>query len=131
MACEELGIPCTITSFASDASLVFDAFEPTDEITLSCQGGTEPLKALDDLVNQRHDKAFHLVVVFTDGEWAGVPSMGPFRQPGSTYLGVSLGEAAKRTMNGRHFDGVISIERAGDLVTPVQRLLVESVTCRS
>ena len=128
LACEQLGIPCTVTSFADSASLVVDAFDPTEEVTVSCQGGTQPLEALEDLHNQRHGKAGHLVVVFTDGEWAGVPSMGPFREPGATYLGVSLGEAARQTLLGRHFDSVASIDRARDLVMPVQHLLVDLVS---
>jgi hypothetical protein len=123
-----LKIPCTVTTFADSASLLFDASEPTEEVKVSCQGGTEPLQALEDLCKQRNGKALHLVVVFTDGEWFGVPSMGPFRQRGATYIGVSLGEAARRSLNDRHFDGVISIEQARDLVIPVQRLLVEAVS---
>lgn len=124
LACEQLGIPCTVTTFADSASLVVDAFDPTEEVTVSCQGGTQPLTALEDLTNQRHGKAGHLVVVFTDGEWTGVPSMGPFRDPGATYLGVSLGERARQTLLDRHFDSVASIDRARDLAIPVRRLLV-------
>ena len=126
LACDELRIPCTVTTFADSASLLFDASEQTEEVKVSCQGGTEPLQALEDLCKQRHGKALHLAVVFTDGEWFGVPSMGPFRQPGATYLGVSLGEAARQTLGQRNFDAVASIDRARDLVIPVQRLLVET-----
>ena len=126
LACEHLGIPSTITTFADSAALVVDASEPTDEVVVSCQGGTHPLEALEDLRNQRYGKGTHLVVVFTDGEWSGVPSMALFREPGSVFLGVSLGEWARATLQGRHFDAVAMIDRARDLVTPVQCLLVNS-----
>ena len=126
LACEHLDLPCTITTFADSAALVTDATEPTEEVIVSCQGGTHPLEALEDLRNQRHGKTTHLVVVFTDGEWSGVPSMGPFREPGSTFLGVSLGEWARATLQGRHFDAVAMIDRARDLATPVQQLLARS-----
>jgi hypothetical protein len=125
LACEQLGIPCTVTTFANEASVLFEALEPTGEVTVYCQGGTYPLKALEELRNQRCGKSTHLVVVFTDGCWAGVPSMGPFRQPGMLCIGVAMGKDAEQSLNDRHFDQTIVINQAIDLVSPIQLSLVE------
>lgn len=43
LACEHFGIPFTVTTFADSASLVVDAFYPTDEVVISYQGGSAQL----------------------------------------------------------------------------------------
>ena len=70
MACQNLGIPCTVTLWDTDARTLWDANETIDHLpTLTARGGTDPTVALADLDNQRYDKAKHIVIVMTDGEW--------------------------------------------------------------
>ena len=63
-------------------------------------GGTDPSIALADLENQRYDKAKHLVLIMTDGDWDDEWNNRHHRQGGK----------AKRTVayyagHGRHFIG--------------------------
>jgi len=127
LACDELGIPCTVSTFNDDTSILFDATDQTEMLMVSATGGTQPLAALEDLPQQRAGKARHLVVVFTDGIWEDVPSMAPFRRPGITAIGIALGESRRSSLAERQFDGMVVIEQAQGLVALVQNALVDLV----
>lgn len=72
LACEKLDIPCTVVLWDTDAMVLWDAQEQADALpVINAAGGTDPQVALADLRNQRYDKAQHVVVIMTDGEWNG------------------------------------------------------------
>lgn len=129
-ACDELAIPCTVTTFADSVHMLFDPGEETREITIQAQGGTFPRSALEDLRYQHMDKSQHLVIVFTDGEWEGTPSMDQFRHQGMVAIGVALGEGCRRSVSDRHFDGVVVIERVEELPSVVTQSLSARVFSR-
>jgi hypothetical protein len=70
LACEKLGVPCTVTLWDTGAQVLWDANETAEYLpVVQANGGTDPSVALADLVNQRHEKAQHVVLIMTDGEW--------------------------------------------------------------
>jgi hypothetical protein len=70
LACQNLGIPCTVTLWDDNARTLFDATEQVESMpVIRTAGGTNPEVALADLDNQRHDKAKHIVLIMSDGEW--------------------------------------------------------------
>jgi hypothetical protein len=72
LACEKLGIPCTVVLWDTDARVVWDANDTADYLpVVNSAGGTDPRVALADLVNQRYDKEQHIVMIMTDGDWQG------------------------------------------------------------
>lgn len=124
MACDDLDIPCTLSTFASEGYLWMNADEPTELTMVHAHGGTEPLEALEDLGNQRHDKSRHLVVVFTDGEWSGVPSFDQFRAPGSYIIGVGFGRDATDALSQRRPDALVALSSIDQLPAEVTKALI-------
>ncbi len=94
VACERLSIGATFTLWSSDGQnyRVWPDGNPSPTLWPS-MGGTDPTKALDDLVNHNPEEAInHLVVVFTDGQWASnFPSLQRWGQPGRTFVLVRYG----------------------------------------
>lgn len=124
MACDDLDIPCTLSTFASEGYLWTGADEPTELTMVHAHGGTEPLEALEDLGNQRHDKSRHLVVVFTDGEWSGVPSFDQYRTPGTYIIGVGFGWGATSALSERRPDALVALESIDQLPAEVTKALI-------
>lgn len=97
LACESLGIGHTFTLWSSgsenyriwESGLVPEIF-PT-------MGGTDPTEALDDLeTHNREGMGSHLVLVFTDGEWANnFPSLARWSAEGRTIVFIRYGAGAK------------------------------------
>lgn len=90
LACDELDIPCDVSTFNSVEGAVYRAGEPTQPVTVRANGGTEPAGILSMLDSQRHDKRRHLVVILTDGEWSECPSLSPYSAPGRYFLLVGF-----------------------------------------
>ena len=124
MACDDLGIPCTLSTFASEGNLWLDATDPTTHTRVEAHGGTEPMEALEDLPNQRLGKGRHLVVVFTDGDWSGVPSFAQFRDPGMFIVGTGFGAGVAQSIAHRMPDVAISLESVSQLPAEVTKALI-------
>jgi hypothetical protein len=90
VACQELGIPCTVVLWDTDARVLFDAEERADVLPLiQAAGGTDPGVALADLDNHVMGKAKHIVLIMTDDEWSGsAPALSSFQQEGRTIIGL-------------------------------------------
>lgn len=72
LACQKLDIPCTVTLWDTDATVLYDATEQAEGMpSVKVAGATNPTPALADLDNQRFDKVNHIVLIMTDGEWQG------------------------------------------------------------
>lgn len=123
-ACDDLGIPCTLSTFASSGYLWMNADDPTELTMVHAHGGTEPMEALEDLTNQRFDKNRHLVVVFTDGEWSGVPSFDQYREPGTYIIGVGFGWGVTEDITKRRPDAVVELHSVSQLPEEVTKALV-------
>jgi hypothetical protein len=68
-ACQNLGIPCTVTLWDDAATVLYDANEFAETMpTIATNGSTNPDTALADLDNQRQDKEHHIVIIMTDGD---------------------------------------------------------------
>jgi hypothetical protein len=72
-ACDACEVPCTVSVFDTEAHLLWDAEDrPVNIPDAFCPlGGTNPTNALECIDMQMHDKARHLVIIMTDGAWAG------------------------------------------------------------
>lgn len=92
LACEHLNLPCTVTTFADRAFTLWGAEDPAEPVSVGMCGGTDPIPAMDDLTNQRHEKRQHLVVVLTDGEFGDFPGFSGWAFPGMSILGVAFGD---------------------------------------
>lgn len=91
-ACWNLGIPCTVTTFDTDAHLVFDLNDAPEPVSLMAGGGTYPAEALATVPLQRDDRSDHLVLLLTDGECCnGLAEVRELQQSGAFVLGVGLG----------------------------------------
>jgi hypothetical protein len=97
LACSKLDIPCTVVLWDTEALTLWDANEMCDTMpTIVANGGTVPDMALADLDNQRCDKAKHLVLIMTDGQWQGRWSGGGgtlawYKDDGRTIVGFGFG----------------------------------------
>ena len=93
LACEKLGIPCSVVLWDTEAMILWDANEPAEGLpVIEAAGGTDPQVALADLVNQRYEKAQHVVVIMTDGEWNGHQNqpgfLAAYKEDGRTIIGA-------------------------------------------
>lgn len=69
-ACEHYDIPCTITTFSDKVGLVAAGDQDVDFVKVEAGGGTQIMQAMMLLDQQRYGRAYHLVVILTDGEWS-------------------------------------------------------------
>lgn len=100
-ACYDLGIPCTVTSFNDDARMVSEADEEFKFVSVGSTGGTYPITALINLDNQKCGKTYHLVVILTDGEWHGIPSVSPWMGPKRHIILVGFGLGMLRLISNK------------------------------
>ena len=57
LACEKLGIPCTVVLWDTNAKVLWDANENAEHLpVIDSAGGTDPSVALADLRNQRYEQ---------------------------------------------------------------------------
>jgi hypothetical protein len=95
LACQRLGIPCTVTLWDTAAATLWDAKEVAEGMPIIKEaGGTDPTVALLDLDNQRYERAKHIVIIMTDGDWSGTwakRSLAAYKEPGRSIFGFGLG----------------------------------------
>lgn len=89
-ACDELGMPCTVVLWDHDAALLWDGEDKAEFVpTISANGGTDPQVALEDVPYQRYDKAQHIVLVMTDGQFSSKENwLNEWRTEGTYFLGA-------------------------------------------
>lgn len=90
-ACDDLKIPCTVTTFSDNGRALWRADEEPFEVFPYADGGTQPMENLDELDEERYGKERHLVVILTDGQWSGVHNLGHYHAPGRYFMCVALG----------------------------------------
>ena len=125
MACDDLDIPCTISTFASEGYVWMEAEDETVPTLIQAHGGTYPMSCLEDLQNQSKGKSRHLVVVFTDGDWSGgVPSLDQFRTPGMYIVGTAFGWDVAESVARRRPDVTVTLNSVSQLPEEVTKALV-------
>jgi hypothetical protein len=106
LACQRLGIPCTVTLWDTEATVLYDATEQAEGLPMvNTAGATDPSYALADLENQRFDKDRHLVLIMTDGDWQGEWG----NRQGSWGGGPVRKEADRATLAYHNTDGTVMI----------------------
>lgn len=94
LACQSLGINATFTLWSSGtANYRVWADGNATPTVWPAMGGTDPTHALDDLSTHNQEKASsHLVIIFTDGQWAaGFPTLRRWQAEGRTMILVRYG----------------------------------------
>jgi hypothetical protein len=131
LACQKLGIPCTVTLWDTNAKVLWDANERTEGMpVLKDDGGTNPGRALADLGNQRLDKAKHIVMIMTDGEWQGWANrtLDAYKEPGRHITGFGFGSRSLRNkLLGYGCDDAFAINDLMEIPHRLEQFLVESV----
>jgi len=122
-ACDQLGIPCTITAFNTNAYLVLDHDEPTRMVGIKAEGGTDPGPALLDLPNQRAGRARHFVVVFTDGCWSEGTSVNSYRAHEMHCVGLGYGEGVAESLKNKGFDAIARLSSPRAIPDAVSHIL--------
>ena len=125
-ACDNLGIPCTVSTFDTEPYMMWDHDEVAQPVLIHDGGGTNPLDGLRQIKNQGAGKKRHLVVILTDGEWSHVSSIKPFAQQGQYWLLVGLGNAgyARDLVSRKGGDASIGIEDVMDLPKEIEKALI-------
>ena len=90
-ACDALGIPCTVSTFADEGEILWNADEEPTNVYPYAKGGTNPIRILEALDDQRLGKSRHLVIALTDGSWSGVSNLAPYGAPHRVFFVVGIG----------------------------------------
>lgn len=113
-ACDELGVPCTVTLFETNCTLLYGIEDEPTGVRVTTLGGTEPLDALKDLDSQRtDDDRDHLVLIVTDGQFERNVEMVAGAK-GRYFVGLGLGD--DRVVSSLQSNGVPDSFRIDDLL---------------
>jgi hypothetical protein len=123
-ACYELGIPCTITTFDDDVASVFEGEEAPKFVEVGARGGTHVMQALLAMETQTFGKAYHLVIIITDGEWSDVHTLSPWTSPHRNIMLVGFGENLRSSIQKKDADSSIVITNPLELPGLVTNALV-------
>ncbi len=125
LACDSLEIPCTVSTFDTDAYMLYPHEENVAPLLIHDGGGTNPRAALKQVENQKAGKQRQLVVVLTDGAWSDVKSIKPFVQPGQYWVLTALGDGAYAGtfVEGKGADVTLVINDVAELPKKVEQSL--------
>lgn len=124
-ACDQLEIPCTITSFNDTVFSVMEAGEDTRFVSIASHGGTCPMHALLNLNDQQMGRESHLVIILTDGEWNDVESLIPWSAPNRFFLLIGYGYGLELTLSKKHANHSIEITDLNEIEKLITNSLVE------
>lgn len=113
-ACDELGVPCTVTLFETNCTLLYGVEDEPTGVLVTSLGGTNPFNALRDLDQQRTDEdRDHLVLIVTDGQFDQNVQMVSGAE-GRYFVGLGLGD--DRVVSSLQSNGVPDSFRIDDLL---------------
>jgi hypothetical protein len=132
MACQKLEIPCTVVLWDTEALTLWDANEQAEMMpTIVANGGTVPDMALADLDNQRCDRAKHLVLIMTDGQWQGRWSnnqgtLAWYKDDGRSIIGFGYGnQGLANSLMGKGCDEAFAISDLLDIPRYLEEALLD------
>jgi hypothetical protein len=136
-ACDNLGIPCTVVLWDTDATVLWDATETAEYLpVIVSAGGTDISVAVADLDNQRYDKETHIVIIMTDGAWYGACAVPGFLAnykgdtPGRYFIGLGYsshegsGEAMAEGLRRNGCDEAHGINNLMDIPQYLEQALI-------
>ena len=123
-ACHELGIPCTITTFDDDVAMVFEGEAEPRFVEVQARGGTQVMKALVAMESQTFGKAYHLVIIITDGEWSDVHTLSPWSNAHRNIMLVGFGESLRESIQRKQANASLVITNPLELPGLVTNALV-------
>jgi hypothetical protein len=132
LACDKLGIPCTVVLWDTDATCLYDATERAEMLpVVGTAGGTDPSHALADLDNQRYDKAKHIVLIMTDGSWDHAwndgksRTLGAYKSEGTKFIGFGYGsDELARNLLSKGCDEAYGIRNLMDIPRQLETTLI-------
>jgi hypothetical protein len=128
VACQTLGIPCTVVLWDTEARTLWDANERAEHLPkIQAAGGTNPLVALTDLDNQNQEgKAKHIILVMTDDAWSGgSPSLSSYRAEDRMIIGLGYGgDHMAESMASRGADAAYTIKDLADIAKYLEQALI-------
>lgn len=125
MACDEIGVPCTVTTWNTAYNMLYKSDEELNPVLITATGGTEPSPMLDQLDNFRYGKRRQLVFILTDGEWEGVNTLGPWASPGRYIVLVGLRTGWNtEAYTSKNPDAFVQINRVADLPNQFRNALI-------
>jgi hypothetical protein len=126
-ACQNVGIQATYTLWSSGTEnyRIWQGGNIRAEV-FPAMGGTDPTEALDDLATHNPEKADkHLVLVFTDGEWAhNFPSLQRWSDEGRTIVFIRYGAGRNEKLD-MGADRHIIINKLEDLPELLTQSLID------
>lgn len=122
-ACEDLEIPCTVTTFNTTCALLYDHDKQAIPTKINADGGTQPLEALEHLDSQRLEKKRHLIFILTDGEWSEVTSLAPWSQAGRYFTIIGLDMWDDSVLRSKNPNSYFLIREVGELPQHFARAL--------
>jgi hypothetical protein len=142
LACQNLGLPCTVTLWDTNAKVLWDATETADGLpVLASAGGTDPTVALMDLDNQRYERAKHIVMIMTDGDWDSdwpgqaygsqtkpTRTLAAYKDAGRRIVGFGYGgESLAKGLVAKGCDEAFGITDLMEMPRQLERILLELV----
>ena len=132
LACDKMGIPCTVVLWDTEATCLYDATERAELLpVVGVNGGTDPSHALADLDNQRYDKAKHIVLIMTDGSWdyewseGRSRTLGAYKSEGTRFIGFGYGnDELARSLLSKGCDEAYGIKNLMDIPRQLETTLI-------
>lgn len=124
-ACDQLGIPCTITTFNDDVHMVAPANDDVGFVRVSAEGGTSVFNAMMAIDDQKHGRTYHLVIILTDGEWFDVTDLRLWSQPQRHIVVAGFGYGLERYVSDKYADSWVVLTNPLELPKLVTDSLVK------
>jgi len=124
-ACDQLSIPCTITTFNDDVYMVAPANEDIGFVRVSSEGGTSVFNAMMAIDDQKYGKTYHLVIVLTDGEWFDVSDVRLWSNPQRHIVIAGFGNGLERYVSDKYADNWVIVNDPLELPNLVTDSLVK------
>ena len=128
VACQNLGIPCTVVLWDTNARTLWDASEEAEALpVIQSAGGTNPEIALADLDNHVYGKSQHIVLIMTDDAWSGsAPTLASIKQEGRTTILLRYG-GSYMSDNQRDADFAYTIKDLNEIASNLEQALIMAV----
>ena len=132
-ACMMANVPCTVTVYDTNAYVLYEHDDRPDEVSKDFipNGNTDPLDALEMLDGQMQDKANHLVIIMTDGQWSqrwhhGDCSLADYALPKRDIV-TFFYQTAVKSINGGEVSDNIRIDDLNEIPRFLSRYILRAL----